>query len=313
LVGFARRYVKLTISRDFKKSLLLIQSYQGWLSPEADEFFRKQREHADKSSIKDERYFYGMMKRNGTKLHKETSAFYIPFASGRDPLILDMCMAPGAFLDTALKFNPFATAVACSLPTDQGGHPILMPETPRAEIHLVDITMLAADMGITTVPTDHPEANKFLPRTLPNERVFDLVICDGQVLRTHELAEYRTKGEPRRLSASQLAMGLERLRPGGTIILLLHQVEAWRSALVIYTFSKFARIMLFKPPAPTRSARHSTSSPRTCRASLPRPWRRLRGGRGFGRRRLSPMAREVWRSMTRGRPRRSLRTLARSC
>lgn len=189
------------------------------------------------------------MQKIGSQLQDAVSVFKIVSNGKDDPWILDMCMAPGGFLNIALQYNPKAKAVAFSLPVVDGGHKCLLPKTTRLEKHFVDITMLAADMGIANVPPDHPEADKFLSRPLIDERMFDLVLCDGQVLRNQELAPYREKSEARRLTASQLVLGLKRLRPGGTIIFLMHKVEAWRSIQTLYTFSRFADVVLHKPTA----------------------------------------------------------------
>ena len=66
-----------------------------------------------------------------------------------------------------------------------------MPTNPRLTLKLLDITLLVADMGVTSIPEEHPDVKNFLPQEFSSETFFDLVICDGQVLRTHARAEYR--------------------------------------------------------------------------------------------------------------------------
>lgn len=87
--------------------------------------------------------------------------------------------------------------------------------------------MLAADMGVTDIPEKHPDARKFLPCQMRETQLFDLVLCDGHVLRTHAptRASYRETREPARLKTTQLALGLEHIKPGGTMIVLFHKVE----------------------------------------------------------------------------------------
>ncbi|TLD16072.1 uncharacterized protein PgNI_02598 [Pyricularia grisea] len=220
---------------------------RGWENPESDQFFQRQRKNADHSSAKNAKFFYGLMQKIGDELQKAVFAFTMASSDDYEPWILDTCMAPGGFLKMALKHNSKAKAVALSLPEKDGGHKCLLPNNSSVEKHFVDITMLAADIRIATIPPDHPEVNKFLPRLLPTEKIFDLMLCDGQVLRNHELAPYREKSEARRLTASQLVLGLERLRPGGTIIFLMHKVEAWNSIQTLYAFSQFAKVILYKP------------------------------------------------------------------
>jgi hypothetical protein len=79
----------------------------------------------------------------------------------------------------------------------------------KNKVDFLDVNMLAPDMGVESVPPEHPEALDFLPRQLQSQKVFDLVICDGQVLRTHERAAHRETREATRLTLEQLARSLE--------------------------------------------------------------------------------------------------------
>lgn len=187
------------------------------------------------------------MQRIGKELQECTNAFTIQPSSTSHVTILDMCMAPGGFLATALSHSPGSRALTFSLPSGNGGHKVLLPRNPRVETRFLDITMLAADMGMADIPVSHPDAGNFLPRQVETQQLFDLVICDGQVLRTHTRPDYREKREVRRLITTQLALGLEHLRVGGTMIVLLHKVEAWDTVTLLSTFRKFSSIRLFKP------------------------------------------------------------------
>ncbi|KAL3462792.1 FtsJ-like methyltransferase family protein [Aspergillus heterothallicus] len=220
---------------------------KGWENPEGDRFFEKQRQTADSADGKTAKLFYKMMMKIGEDMNRITHVFDIKRSSGFDAGILDMCMAPGGFLATALRHNPDARAVGFSLPKDQGGHNVFLPPQRNVAANFLDITMLAADMGVTNIPADHPDAGNFLPCQFTPEMRFDLVICDGQVLRTHERAAYREQREATRLVVTQLALGLEHLKPGGSMIVLLHRVEAIASVQLLYTFEKFASVRLFKP------------------------------------------------------------------
>ena len=57
---------------------------------------------------------------------------------------------------------------------------------------------------------------------------FDIVFCDGEVLRTpgKHRDERREKLEARRLLCSQLILALQRNRQGGTLIVLMHKLES---------------------------------------------------------------------------------------
>lgn len=191
-----------------------------------------------------------IMKRIAREMNKTTKAFAIE--SQTEPQrILDLCMAPGSYLDFALKINPTAHAVAFTLPPEQGGLVPVVEASETVSIHMLDINMLAADMGVgpDDIPESHPDAANFLhSRYLEDGRDFDLVICDGAVFRiTQDLASHRVAREPRRLFLAQMAMGLEHLREGGTMIVLLHKVDGLNTIRLLRDFHNFAKVVLFKP------------------------------------------------------------------
>jgi len=184
------------------------------------------------------------MQRIGEEIHDATLGFATRTYPGS---ILDMCAAPGGFLATAVKRNPDAEAVAFSLPYSDGGYNVLLAGDKKDCVKFLDITMLAADMGVTDIPEKHPDAGKFLPRQMSVAQVFDLVICDGHVLRTHARAPYRETREPARLKTTQLALGLEHIRPGGTMIVLFHKLEYWDTVCYVRRFARFSSVQLYKP------------------------------------------------------------------
>ncbi len=134
-----------------------------------------------------------------------------------------------------------------SLPIHEGCHALLLPKRLASTVKFLDLTMLAADMGMQELRQHHPDVHNFLPEELQSEMVFDLVICDGQVLRTQHLPSYREVREARRLIVTQLALGLQHIRPGGTMVILLRKVEAWETILTLRLFSKMSTMALFKP------------------------------------------------------------------
>jgi 23S rRNA U2552 (ribose-2'-O)-methylase RlmE/FtsJ len=188
-----------------------------------------------------------MMQRIGNELQRSTGILTVPKSQQGNPNFLDLCMAPGGFLHAAMKLNPHASATAYSLPVEDGGHEILFPGHHSVKVKLLDITMLAADLGFDNFPKEHPDRNNFLPKEFGDGRVFDIVFCDGQVLRNHKRAAYRENREARRLTVTQLALGLEHVKPGGTIIILLHKLEAVDTVELLRQFNRFSSITLFKP------------------------------------------------------------------
>ncbi|QPH17620.1 hypothetical protein C2857_002489 [Epichloe festucae Fl1] len=234
-------------SREFRRVAHLRQ--MGWNNPEGDAYFQKQREDADKCDDRKARFFHLLMKRIGQELHRSTNAFLVGREHASEARILDLCMAPGGFLETSMRHNPGSSALAFSLPVSMGGHQVLLPGDLSVEKRFLDITMLAEDMGVDTIPPGHPDADAFLARQLTGDQLFDLVICDGQTLRTHVRSSYRERTEAARLMAVQLALGLEHLRPGGTMVVLLHKLDAWRTAKLLWDFQKFSSVKLLKPTA----------------------------------------------------------------
>ena len=189
------------------------------------------------------------MKRIGGQL--QSVANLVPPASKRtDFEALDICMAPGGFTSTVLKRNRLAKVCGLTMPEDEGGHSVLLEnwqENDRVNIEFMDITMLSAEMGFPgLVLQDHPAASKF-SNTIPYEgRKFDLIFCDGQVLVSKE-PEGEFNHRATRLTCAQLVLALQRVKPGGTMVMLEHQTHRPQVVRLIEAFSHFSRVRLVKP------------------------------------------------------------------
>lgn len=224
---------------------------QGWNNPEGEEYFKKQRFHTDNADLDTSYKFLRMMRNVADKMQSATNIFTLPTAtSSRAPTILGFGFAPGGFVEKALALNPTATATGFSIAHAVGGIPVLI-SGPNLQTHYADITLMAGDLGITPdqIPASHPDATQFLPRLIRPRAQFDLVTCEGGVLRPHvsRLGVHREVREAHRLRAAQLALGLARVKSGGRMIVLMHKAEAWSSLSLLYTFSRFSRVRLFKP------------------------------------------------------------------
>ncbi|KAK6856565.1 hypothetical protein PG995_006752 [Apiospora arundinis] len=253
---------------------------KGWESSAGDEAFKAQRKRADNLAEDVSQYNFKLMGRIAEELHKVTGAFQMP-APSRESSVLDLCAAPGGFLNTAMRINPGCRAVGFSLHPDEGGYSNLLSPFRKRCMQWLDTTMLTADMGVTEIPADHPDAAKFLPRQIDEDDQFDLVLCDGHVLRTQDRSSgpggslyqndnsysngatdkvngndnhsnhtkhYRELYENYRLKYVQLALGLEHLKPGGTMVVLLHKVEMWNTLCVVRHLARFSRkVQLHKP------------------------------------------------------------------
>ncbi|KAF2790696.1 hypothetical protein K505DRAFT_310901 [Melanomma pulvis-pyrius CBS 109.77] len=223
---------------------------KGWENPKGDNHFKEQRIRADHAHDFGQRIFYEMMCQIGDELQNNSSDLLPLSALGGPPSVLDLCMAPGGFTASVLKRNRYARVCGISLPLSQGGHKIRLPnwqKDSRLQVAFLDVTMLAAEMDVPDIPAEHPDAANFLLDRPFYGEDFDLVFCDGQVLRMHSRAEYREGREAWRLLASQLVLALQRIRVNGKIVALLHKVDAWNTVALLHTLSKFSSLRLFKP------------------------------------------------------------------
>lgn len=225
---------------------------QGWEEESGDVYFQKRRRNADTANLWLRGKFYKMMEEIALEMDTVTGALSFNRNDGSTLRVLDLCMAPGGYSRAILDVNPTASIDGISLSPDDGGHEMLLPfgaEDRRVSVLFTDITMLATEYGIDMeeIPKDHPDALNFTSlRPYPNQE-YDLVLCDGQVLRAQIRESYRKRCEPARLMNAQLILGLQRIKPGGTLIILLHKLETWHSMMLIRSFCMFATVELFKP------------------------------------------------------------------
>ncbi|KAJ0122958.1 methyltransferase protein [Diaporthe amygdali] len=218
---------------------------RGWDNPEGDRYFERQRKLGDDANPGTTKIFFSMMNHVGDKMQQATGVFNL---TSKRPSMLALGFAPGGFVAQALKVNPHVQVVGITLPMKENGMESLV-KSLRLDWIQADVTMLAVDLGVALhdIPTDHPDAKRFLQRVIRPRQQFDLVTCEGGVLRTHQIASYRESREAHRLKVSQLAISLARVKPGGSMIMLMHKAETWKSLSLFYQFSKFSKVNLFKP------------------------------------------------------------------
>ncbi|KAH8808399.1 hypothetical protein F5884DRAFT_732738 [Xylogone sp. PMI_703] len=219
---------------------------RGWYQnkEQGDEYFKKQREMSDATTQKQ---FFVMMRQIAEEMHVAVSIFDISIYPDTELKILDLCMAPGGYSAAALNHHRKAKVFGITLPESQGGHEVVLDKSKLAGLQKIDITMLAAEFFNKPVPPNHPERSSFSMLRPFRHHSFHLIFCDGIILRTHERAIRRRVTEAFRLRFSQLILALHRISEGGTLVMLLHKVDQWSSMLILYQFSQFSNIELFKP------------------------------------------------------------------
>ncbi|PQE14553.1 hypothetical protein CJF32_00009791 [Rutstroemia sp. NJR-2017a WRK4] len=228
------------------RTLLELRS-KGWSNSEGDDYYKKQRYIADNANKRTTEVFMSMMRNVARKMHEVTNVF--SFEATR-PSILGLGFAPGGKIETALKVHSGVQVHGITLPSADGGIDVLIrPDLrDRLKLDFADVTMMATDLGfsLSDIPADHPDAGKFCKRLIRPRQVFDLVTCEGGVLRTHRRALYRERREAHRLRTAQLALALERVKVNGRMIVLMQHAEDFNSVSLFYSFRKFAKVSLFK-------------------------------------------------------------------
>ena len=173
---------------------------------------------------------------------------------------LNLCMAPGGYTRVLLDNNPGMAISGITLPVAQSGHPVMAEAKKggQVEVKYLDMNLLASSMVLEDdIPKDHPDAENFLfEDPFPGDK-FDIVIADGAVLRTHERGEHRLdkEREALRLRLSQLVFGFERIKKGGTFMILLHRIDSWENFMLLHNLEEFSEIQVHKP-----RERHGESS-----------------------------------------------------
>ncbi|KAI5843366.1 hypothetical protein DFP73DRAFT_551715 [Morchella snyderi] len=244
---------------------------EGWKSEEADTFFKNRQVAADSANLQMQKGFYNMMIKIAAQINDATHAF----SPENCQSVLDLCIAPGGFADFALRQNFRCVVDGTSLPVSQGGHQMLLRTQGRSNVAITytNITMHTIFLPAgASIPEDSPDRDEFRKnRPLPKLWSYGLVICDGNRLRSHEHGMVR-KWEPMRLTLSQLILGLTHVRPGGSMIVLLHGADHWDTVGMMYRFSKFSDIHLFKPKAAHRNRSSFYLVANNIKPELAAPW-----------------------------------------
>ena len=174
---------------------------------------------------------------------KSGGTLILPRSNAR---VLDLCMAPGGYTTSVLEQSSHAVVCAFTLHPDMGGFEQLLREDMDVQIMFGDITMLHKEFGVDEIPRDYCKLSKFDDIRLWDGKRYDLVFCDGEVLRSHRIANYRRQVEATRLRISQLILAMQRIENGGTLIMLLHDLATYETINILHLFDNIAELQLFK-------------------------------------------------------------------
>ncbi|KAF3391307.1 hypothetical protein F1880_007682 [Penicillium rolfsii] len=186
-----------------------------------------------------------MTKAVGDGLAKKTQIFKLQSTC---PNVLDLGMAPGGFSATAKKYLSGAVIDAVTLPSKDGGIEVMDSEVCQ-KIEYADITMFTKEMEFEEdIPSEHTDYINFQKYQPFFGNLYDIVICGGAVGKSHHLEPYRKNCESSRLTVSQLVFAMNRLKIGGSVLLLLQHAESWDTVCILNAFNQFSDIQLYKHP-----------------------------------------------------------------
>ncbi|KAJ7143066.1 hypothetical protein C8R43DRAFT_575754 [Mycena crocata] len=214
------------------------QSYKD--SPERDSYAEHEKKVAENASARRNRYWFSKMKAVFSEMDNQTAC--IP---RKGPLkFLDLGCCPGGFTSYILSKNSSANGLGISSEIENGGHRFLLEDRHRSrfKIYYADLTYYR----LGPLPTSVAPDNKIL-HSLPfdtNKR-FDVVLLDGHQLRKNPSAR---PGDWDRLLVSQIIIGLQAAKPGGTLVIKLVDAEQVNTAKLLHMFDLLSgSLETFKP------------------------------------------------------------------
>ena len=148
---------------------------------------------------------------------------------------------PGGFSSYILDKNPNANGTGVSLPVDDGGHEFLLEEHHRSRFQLFNANLTYYQLGPTVIDNGRLQSLPFDIIEAP----FDVVLLDGHQLRTQASA---LPWDSSRLLISQLILGMQSVKNGGTIIMKLPLPHKPVSARILHLLdTTSSRILGWKP------------------------------------------------------------------
>jgi len=145
----------------------------------------------------------------GEEMHKKAKAFSLPTQSG----VLYHCMVLSGFASTILYqyLEPRMRAVTLDLKKGTQEITALSKKPDRhVKVFFKDTTMLAYELGVFGDPEDIVEEKKAFDDTCEKQKLFDLVICDREVLEVQK--SYGDKTNATRMRCGQPILAMDRIK-----------------------------------------------------------------------------------------------------
>lgn len=180
-------------------------------------------------------------------------AFEVLDSNSSELSSLNLCMAPGGYTAAILEKNPHGSVCGITLPVESGGHQMMIPyglADSRVQVEFMDITMLSREFSdhAIRIPATHPDGANFISQSPFAGKLFDLVLCDGNLVPSFERTGKKASLGPIRLLTAQLVFGMTRTKSGGTFVILLHKADAFDTMELLKDFCSISEsVKLFKP------------------------------------------------------------------
>jgi hypothetical protein len=205
------------------KALSELQA-KGWKDEGMDNYFVQQRRTADTAGNMLERQWFGRMK----GVLREVDQIVRCIQPAGAVQFLDLGCCPGGFTSYILDRNPSATGYGISLDVEKGGHAFLLENYHRRRFQLIFADLTYFQLGPSSISHDSllkPVPSQIKPRSC------DLVTLDGHQLRTQEGAK---RWDYDRLLISQLILGFDAIKYGGTMVVKLSRPARECTAKLLY-------------------------------------------------------------------------------
>ncbi|KAJ7264945.1 hypothetical protein B0H12DRAFT_1230580 [Mycena haematopus] len=195
---------------------------------------------AENASARKNRYWFSKMKAVFKELDNQTVC--IPRRGALK--FLDLGCVPGGFDSYILAKNSSAQGLGISSEVENGGHRFLLEDRHRSrfKIYYADLTYYRLGPLPASVAPEHKALH-----SLPFDTVkrFDIVLLDGHQLRKLPSAR---PGDWDRLLVSQIIIGLQAVKKGGTLVIKLVDADQINTAKLLHMFDILSvSLETFKP------------------------------------------------------------------